>query len=164
MAINASKITGIQSDMITPEMGIANEQITADVKDLTKAESYSDLTIRVAAFIEKHPSTMTKVQTFAKTHPYMVRAGMAGVGAISLLSVPVAATDTVFGVNTTEIDGAFSLISDHIMPGIGKIVSGLPPIFIPLVIVVVLVMVLMFVPGLLSSVLEMLKSAIKFKK
>nr|WP_321352512.1 hypothetical protein [uncultured Methanoregula sp.] len=163
MATNASKFTGIQNTVV-PEMGIDVEQIKADAQDLTQAENYSDLTVRLATFIQKHPETGQRVQRFMKSHPLLVKAGIAGAGLGALVGPVAASDDSAFGINGTQIDGAFDILNHHLLPSVGQTISAMPSIVIPLVILIVLIIIMLFVPELLYSLIDMLKGALKFKR
>jgi ElaB/YqjD/DUF883 family membrane-anchored ribosome-binding protein len=162
MATNASKITGVQNAILVSDAGIDVEQIRKDATDLMDHRTESDFTQRAMNFMHAHPVAFKKAEHFIRTHPWAAKA-MIGAGAIGALAPNVAA-DEFFGMNTSEIDGAFDLIADHIMPGAGKVISALPQLFIPIVILIVVVMILLFVPNVLTDVLDMLKGALKLKK
>jgi hypothetical protein len=82
---------------------------------------------------------------------------------LTSLSVPVAA-QTTFGINGTQIDAAFSLLNNNILPDVGQTISAMPAIIIPLVILVVLIIIVMFVPELLYSLIDMVKESLHFHK
>lgn len=96
---------------------------------------------------------------FVKNHPLTIRA-MAGVGTLAMVAGPVAAADS-FGMNSTQVDAMFSILNNSILPDVGQTISALPAVIIPIVILIVLIVILLFIPELLYSLLDMLKSAFK---
>jgi len=135
------------------------DQFTEDSRDLMEHKTESDFTTRCMAFTRKYPQATSKTMQWIHNHPVAFKAGLVGAG-LGVMAGRVAA-DTAFGINTTEIDDAFSLMNDHILPDVGKTVSALPSVIIPLVILIVLIMILFIVPELMGTLLDAVSSAIK---
>ena len=70
---------------------------------------------------------------------------------------------SALSINTTDVDTAFDVLSEHIIPKMGEVISATPGIIVPLVILIVLVMVLFFFPKLLNSLLSAIEGAIRGK-
>ena len=100
----------------------------------------------------------TKPSVWTRVKGRALKVTTLGMGAAFLVS-RVAADDTVFGINGTQIDDMFSALNQHILPDVGQTISAMPQIIIPIVILVVLIMILLFVPNLLHELLQMLKEA-----
>lgn len=137
---------------------MAREQIAMEAKDLLDHVNDSALTERFMQFKEKHPVMVGKAVDFYLRHPRLVKMVAASVGLGYLVS-PVAA-DTVFGINTTDVDAAFDLMNDHIIPKTGETISAMPAVIIPLVILIVLIMILFIVPELMGTLIDAVRSAI----
>jgi hypothetical protein len=136
---------------------MAREQIAMEARDLLDHVNDSALTERFMQFKEKHPAMVGKAVDFCMKHPLAVKAAATSVGLGYLVS-PVAA-DT-FGINTTDIDEAFDLMNQHILPKTGETISAMPAVIIPLVILIVLIMILFIVPELLGTLIDAVRSAI----
>lgn len=139
---------------------MAVEQIAMETKDLLDHVTESDLTERFMQFKAKHPAIVGRAMDFYLNHRSLVKAGLVSVGLGYLGSGVAAANDTVFGINTTEIDAAFDLMNQHIIPKTGETISAMPAVIIPLVILIVLIMILFIVPELMGTLIDAVRSAI----
>lgn len=61
---------------------------------------------------------------------------------------------------TTDIDAMFDAVNNHIIPKAGETVSAMPALIIPLAFLIVLLLIVFFVPEMLYSMLDTVKSAI----
>jgi Na+/alanine symporter len=102
----------------------------------------------------------SKINDFYSRHPTLVKVVLIGAGIGSLVGPVAAANDTVFGVDTATLDAAFDLMSQHIIPKTGELISAMPSVIIPLVILIVLIMILFIVPELLGTLIDAVRSAI----
>lgn len=158
MATNASKFTGVQNGILTSDMSIDAEQIKADAQAIMQAGP-AERSGALTRFMQNNHAAVHKAVNYAKNHPWMARA-MIGAGTVAVL-VPNVAADTAFGMNSTEMDAAFDVLNNHLLPNVGGTISAMPAIIIPLVMLVVLIMVMLFVPELLTSMIDMIKDAMK---
>jgi len=153
-------IAGMNSKLDVPEGmygSMANEQIAMEAKNLLDHVNDSDLTKRFMQFKEKHPAVVNKAVDFCMKYPLAVKMVAVSVGFGYMVS-PVAG-DT-FGINTTDIDAAFDLMNQHILPKTGETISAMPAVIIPLVILIVLIMILFIVPELMGTLIDAVRSAI----
>jgi hypothetical protein len=159
MANNASKFTGVPLIVGSPDAGIDVEQIRMDAVEMIDAAPGEQVPALVK-FAQRNRAVVRSAFQHVKEHPTMVKVlGLAG--ASGWLALPVAAEDiTAFGMNSTDVDGAFDMLNLHILPKVGVTVGTMPSIIIPFAFVVVLVVILFFIPELLYSMLDMLKGAL----
>ena len=161
MANNAVKFTGKPEAVLMPDLEMDVEQLRADAEEMIDEGNYSDCTNRVMRFLHNHPAEVQRAEVWIHDHPLAAKAAMAGAGLVML--APGARAEA-FGINQTEVDEAFSILNDCILPNVGETISAMPSIVIPLVILIVLIIILLFVPELLYSLIEMVKGALKIKK
>ncbi len=104
----------------------------------------------------ENPGFMQRVKDLAGKHPMIARALALG-GTIGALAGPAAADS--LGNTSTIIDDAFTLVNQHVIPGLTTTVQQSPALVVTAAIVVTIVIVALLVPG---SIMFALRTVARF--